>query len=107
MIKGKHKKLTKRGLGFMFNNKKGSLLSFFLSFLLTSATIANPEGGVVTQGTATIQSGPTTTINQTSQRAVINWQSFNIGAQEATHFNQPAGGIALNRISPTQGASQI
>src|SRR5208282_294268 len=29
------------------------------------------------------------------------------GKQQATHFIQPAGGIALNRISPTQGASQI
>ena len=37
----------------------------------------------------------------------LSIESFNIGAQQATRFNQPAGGIALNRISPTQGASQI
>src|SRR3990167_4179426 len=38
---------------------------------------------------------------------IINWQSFNIGAQESTHFQQPAGGMALNRINPSQGVSEI
>ena len=46
-------------------------------------------------------------INQTSSQAIINWASFNIGAQQSTHFQQPVGGIALNHISPLQGASQI
>src|SRR5262249_43446535 len=29
------------------------------------------------------------------------------GKQESTHFQQPAGGIALNRINPSQGPSSI
>jgi len=72
-------------------------------------SIANPVGGVVSAGSATISSPTENTvqINQSSQRAIINWQSFNIGQEQATHFIQPADGIALNRISPTQGASQI
>ena len=29
------------------------------------------------------------------------------GAPQTTHFQQPAGGVTLNRINPSQGASQI
>ena len=38
---------------------------------------------------------------------MINWHSFNIGKGQSTHFQQPTGGVALNRIDPSQGASQI
>lgn len=75
---------------------------------LSTPVIANPQGGVVAAGGATIQQTPgSTVINQTTGKAIINWQSFNIGASELTHFQQPNGGIALNRINPTQGVSQI
>lgn len=78
------------------------------TLLVSSLIFANPVGGNVTYGNATIQQAPNSTvINQTSQKAIINWQSFNINSQESTHFQQPAGGIALNRISPTDGASAI
>jgi filamentous hemagglutinin family protein len=80
----------------------------FFSYLSVSSVFANPQGGEVASGSATIsQSGNTMTINQGSQQAIINWQSFNIGAAEKTHFQQPANGVVLNRINPTQGASQI
>lgn len=78
------------------------------AFLLALTAYGNPVLNNVSSGNVTIQQTPsTTTVNQSSQKAIINWQSFNIGQHEATHFQQPAGGIALNRISPTQGASQI
>ena len=39
-----------------------------------------PTGGTVTAGSATISSsGQTVTINQSSQQAAINWQTFSIG----------------------------
>lgn len=85
-----------------------AVLIFLLGVACSFPLFANPQGGQVVSGAATIQQIPNSTvINQTSQKAIINWQSFNINKQEATHFQQPAGGIALNRISPTQGASQI
>lgn len=61
---------------------------------------ALPVGGVVTAGSATINSGPsTTTINQATQNAAINWQSFNIAAGQAVQFVQPnASSVALNRV---------
>lgn len=79
-----------------------------ISFAFSTSIFANPALNNVAHGDVTVQqTQTTTTVNQASQKAIINWNSFNIGAGEHTHFNQPAGGVALNRISPTQGASQI
>ena len=47
----------------------------------TLAVQANPVGGVVSQGSASITSaGSQLTVNQTSANAFINWQSFNLDA---------------------------
>ncbi|WP_018702129.1 beta strand repeat-containing protein [Anaeromusa acidaminophila] len=66
-----------------------------------STALAAPEGGTVAAGSATIsQSGALTTINQASQKAIINWNSFNIAKGETVRFNQPgAAAIALNRVT--------
>lgn len=62
---------------------------------------ANPKGGVIVGGAATIAT-PTadhTVITQTTDKAAINWQSFNIGAGQHTQFIQPsASSITLNRV---------
>lgn len=62
--------------------------------------MAAPEGGVVTSGSASInQAGTTTTINQASNKATINWQRFSIAPAETVNFNQPStSAIALNRV---------
>jgi filamentous hemagglutinin family protein len=82
-----------------------SALSLALNPVLASAA---PQGGAVAGGSATInQAGNTTTIQQTTSRAVINWQGFDIGAGEAVNFQQPSSSaIALNRLT-SGGASQI
>src|SRR5882724_10313257 len=61
---------------------------------------ANPRGGSVAQGTASFStSGSQFTIN-TSDRAYINWQSFNIGVGETTTFVQPsASSVVWNNIN--------
>jgi trimeric autotransporter adhesin len=48
--------------------------------------VAGPNGGTVVGGSATIQGAGTSsvTINQSSQNAIINWQTFNIGKNETT-----------------------
>jgi len=39
-------------------------------------------------------------VNQTSQNAIINWNSFSVGPAELTRFNQPnATSITLNRVT--------
>jgi large exoprotein involved in heme utilization and adhesion len=58
--------------------------------LLCSPAYAAPEGGVVTSGAAAIvQSGNVTDINQSTQNAAINWQSFSVKPVETVNFNQP------------------
>lgn len=61
---------------------------------------AAPQGGAVTAGQAAIaQNGNTTTITQASQRAAIDWRSFNVGSHEAVNFVQPNSSSAiLNRV---------
>jgi filamentous hemagglutinin family protein len=69
---------------------------------------ANPEGGVVSSGNAVINSSQSQVeITQQSPKAVIDWQSFNIEANEQTRFIQPSNdAIALNRIH-SNTASEI
>lgn len=64
---------------------------------------ANCVGGPsvwVTGGEATASvSGNTFTVNQQSDRAILNWASFNVGADGEVVFRQPdETSIALNRI---------
>ncbi len=71
---------------------------------------AGPEGGSVVGGAATIQGqgGPAVTVNQSSHSAIINWNTFNIGAKESVNFNQPSSSsVALNRVTGGLGPSQI
>lgn len=65
-----------------------------------SLSYAAPTGGVVSSGSATINtSGMNTTINQSTQKAIINWQDFSIGKNETVDFKQPnASAITLNRV---------
>jgi filamentous hemagglutinin family protein len=77
---------------------------FFVSIAYSNPSLNNVESGNV----AVSQTATTTTVNQGSQQAIINWNSFNIGAGEKTQFVQPnASSVALNRINSSQGASQI
>ena len=47
-------------------------------------------------------------INQTSQRAVYNWQSFDIGSGSSVTFNFPTqSSSSLNRVIGSPGPSQI
>lgn len=71
-----------------------------------------PQGGTVAAGSATIQQAPgSTTINQASQRAILDWQSFSVGSAAQVQFNQPnSTAIALNRVvtpTPSVIAGQI
>lgn len=70
--------------------------------LLISASpcLANPAGGKVVGGKAGITQKPgLTNIDQTTDRAIINWQSFSIDRGELTQFNQPGrDSISLNRV---------
>ena len=89
-------------------------LSLHLAFAaLAAAAImgparANPLGGNVVAGQATIvqPSSALTQIDQSSNRAVIDWRSFSIGTGEAVRFNQPSASAAtLNRVVGNEPSS--
>lgn len=88
-----------------FRILKGEKISLIVSALVAGSTLsfAAPTGGQLSTGNAIIhQSGLTTTINQSTDKASINWQSFSIGANETVNFVQPsASSITLNRVLGT------
>src|SRR5690606_28065264 len=56
-----------------------------------------PTGGTVVGGDATIGStGNTMTVTQNSARALIQWDSFDIGVDASVVFSQDSGHVALN-----------
>ncbi len=59
-----------------------------------------PTGGEVAAGQASVATrGSSMTVNQTSDRAVLNWQSFSIGKDASVTFDQPGtSSVALNRV---------
>src|SRR5258705_8601130 len=78
------------------------LASTALLALGAGAVNAGPDGPVVVGGSATVSGAGTssTVINQNSNRAIINWNTFNIGAGETTTFVQPnSSSVALNRVT--------
>jgi filamentous hemagglutinin family protein len=80
----------------------GSVLGVVALFLGGNPVDALPTDGNVVRGQAEIQqlNPQQLNIQQTSDRAVINWQSFSVGAQEAVHFQQPSTTSAtLNRVT--------
>jgi filamentous hemagglutinin family protein len=68
---------------------------------------ANPAGGTVVAGQAAVSSsGPHLTVNQSTDRAIINWQSFSVGTGETARFNLPSSSAAvLNRVTGSQLSS--
>ncbi|OAH96536.1 filamentous hemagglutinin N-terminal domain-containing protein, partial [Methylomonas methanica] len=68
---------------------------------------ALPNGGQVTSGQAQIhQDGARMDVVQGSDKAIINWQSYNIGASAHLDYQQPnASAIALNRV--TSGEASV
>ena len=66
-----------------------------------NVALAGPVGGVVAGGSASITQGANlTTIQQNSNRAIINWQSFGINAGQTVQVMQPGVNAALlNRVT--------
>ncbi|WP_017672113.1 MBG domain-containing protein, partial [Blastomonas sp. AAP53] len=73
-----------------------------LAIVSSQAAMANPGGGTVVAGSATINGQGTdrVRIDQSSDRVIINWDNFSIGAGQGVDFRQPnARSIALNRVT--------
>ena len=74
-----------------------------------AAQIVLPTGGTVAAGTADITSNSSSVaVNQTSQRAIINWTTFNISNGGTVAFTQPGTtSVAVNRVGAAAGQSTI
>ena len=87
-----------------------NLLLITTALMPIAPALAGPQGGVVVGGSAQINNPGTAnvTINQHSDKAIINWHMFNIGVGEKTTFVQPnSNSIALNRVVGGMGPSEI
>ena len=97
--------------GYLGRNTRNSLMSSSSLAhwaVLAAAMVAVPAhagtlptGGSVAAGNASIATNATTTsITQTSNRAVINWDSFSVGNGNSVTFAVPdASGATLNRVT--------
>ncbi len=77
---------------------------------ITHNGFANPKGGKVVGGQAQISEPDASTlhVHQSTEKAIIDWQSFNIGVNETTQFFQPGtNSITLNRVVGSQDPSRI
>ena len=74
-----------------------SMISVFTCSVLATGVFANPTGGTVASGTATIAGTTAMTVTQTTQNAIINWTGFNVANGESVAFT--GGNATLNRIS--------
>lgn len=95
-----------------FKLKSSAKISLMLAVALYASlniqvALALPKGEQVAAGTASFQrNGNSLRIDQSSQQAIVNWQSFGISANEAVNLYQSNRGVALFRVLGSE-SSQI
>lgn len=92
--------MSSRRARFATSVMRTTILSGFLASQIVPFAIAGPSGGVVVGGQGLItQAGVLTQINQSSDRLIIEWDSFDTTTQETVRFFQPSrNAMALNRV---------
>ena len=92
--------MLKRRLRKMRARFLAGLLSVGIAAALTSPTLANPSGATVRNGQVQISGGVHTQIQQLTDRAIVDWQSFSIANGESVQFLQPSQlAVILNRVT--------
>ncbi|MEO1252269.1 MAG: filamentous hemagglutinin N-terminal domain-containing protein [Pseudomonadota bacterium] len=88
--------------------RRGALLAGAATLIGAVPAAAAPTGGNVVAGDAEIQSlegDPVIGVTQNSQNAIVEWQTFNLGADEDFFFDQPnAEAAILNRVLGSGGS---
>jgi large exoprotein involved in heme utilization and adhesion len=69
--------------------------------LVQGAGAGLPTGAQVVSGNATFnQTATALTVNQSTSKAIVDWNSFSIGAGNRVQFVQPSStAVALNRVT--------
>ncbi|HSX20805.1 MAG TPA: filamentous hemagglutinin N-terminal domain-containing protein [Gammaproteobacteria bacterium] len=84
------------------------LKALFITLFCSAQVYALPDVNQIANGDVNITTEASKLqINQASDKAIVNWNTFNIAAQESVHFQQPTNGICLNRVDAANGMSQI
>ncbi|TAN45697.1 MAG: filamentous hemagglutinin N-terminal domain-containing protein [Nitrospirae bacterium] len=94
------KRLTSGGT-VPFKGNRFCAAVLVLSMLFSQTVYALPQGSNVVSGTAAVSQPNSRTmhVNQSTAKAVINWQGFSIAQNEAVRFFQPSSSsVALNRV---------
>lgn len=86
-----------------------SALGLCVAIAPQQVALANPQNPVVQHGSAGFAAqGNTLSVNQQSEKVIIDWNSFDINRGETTRFNQPSqNALAVNRVSNAAQASRI
>ncbi|MGH7553945.1 MAG: filamentous hemagglutinin N-terminal domain-containing protein, partial [Longimicrobiales bacterium] len=86
-----------------------TLISLAVASCFTAGTaLANPTGANVVRGAAAIHQAGNLLQITNAPNAIINWQSFSIGANEITRFIQQSSSSAvLNRVTTQKNPSTI
>ncbi|MDP3826915.1 MAG: filamentous hemagglutinin N-terminal domain-containing protein, partial [Polaromonas sp.] len=93
-----------RKLTATYRLRSGRVLSRLLAAILAGfSTLATalPEGASLVAGQANISTpnANAMVVTQGSDKAILNWQSFNIGTGQSMQFVQPgAASVSLNRV---------
>jgi large exoprotein involved in heme utilization and adhesion len=75
-----------------------SVVALILAHLAASPAYGLPTGAQVAAGNVVVSTtGASMALTQTSGNAVVNWQSFNIGAGEQVRIAQPGATAAMLR----------
>ena len=64
--------------------------------------LAGPQGATVKAGAVSISgiNSPSVIIKQSTNKAIIDWQTYSVGVSESVTYQQPnAGSISLNRVT--------
>ncbi len=96
---------------YLVNNRVKSLkLSILILTSIFSTTLsALPVLEQISAGSIQLENiqDSVLEIQQNTNKAIIDWNNFNINANEKVHFSQPANAICLNRIDSASGLTKV
>ena len=79
---------------------KRFLMGVLATACLAAPTSANPSGASVRHGQVNITPGVQTQIQQLTDQAIVDWNTFSIGSGESVQFLQPSDlSVILNRVT--------
>ena len=84
------------------------VILIFMVGVFPGLVYALPQDGEIISGAGSISNdgAGNLTVNQTSDKIAINWQSFSIGSNQSVMFMQPsASASALNNVIGSLGSS--